>query len=145
MKYKSDVLSLFLTLLFLFLGFAFLTFFPSFDFEKKELSIIYYISNLILVVSFICYFITDRVCRYYMIEKKTLVIKKFFTKDIIPYKSILYLDEQKLKKGIIKLYTKDGKKYTLILDRKKLFFTNLKKKCHDLISEEEFKNMISSL
>lgn len=145
MKYKSDVLSLFLTLLFLFLGFAFLTFFPSFDFSKKQLSIVYYISNSILLISFVIYFITDRILRYYKLEKKTLIIKKFFTKDVIPYKNIFYLDEEKIKKGVIKLYTKDGKRYTLILDRKNLFYSNLKKKCHDLISQDEFKKLISTL
>ena len=138
MKYRSDGKSIFIVLILLLIGFSFIAFIPSFDFKTKQVSLTFFISVISLAIAFIIYFITDRVFRYYKVEKKDFVIKKFFSQEIIPFKNIIYIDRSKLKKGILRFYTKKGKKYDLVLDNKKELISVFEKKCTSLYSAEKF-------
>lgn len=133
MKFKSDCKSLFFTLLFLYLGFNALTFFPSFDFKTKQISLTYLSSTIILFISFATYFILDRTKRYYYLDHKKIIVKRVFSKKEIAYKDIAYIDAKKINKKLIRLHLKNSETLNIVTDKDKKIFVQLQKKCKSAI------------
>ena len=140
MKYKIESKTLFFTLLVLYLFFILLTFFPSYDFEKNVLSPIFIFSSIFLLICFAIYYLLEFFQHYYLVKKKTLIIKKVFSKTEIPFNDIIYIDEKNIKKGVFKIYLKSHNYLTLVVDKDNKLIPILKKNCKNLVLYEDLSN-----
>ncbi len=143
MKYKQDLKSLFLTLLGLFLIFVILTFFTNFNFQTMKVSSNFIFYSILLLFSFGTYFFVICFFTYYKIENKKFIIKKTFTKKEIPFNDIIFIDDTKIKKGIIYLHLKNKARIILTTSKKSTLYKDLLKKCKKLKTKEEFEALFS--
>ncbi len=138
MKFKSDILSIISGVLILIAIFAVTFFFPFFNFYTMELDSFYFIMLGLTILGGLLFFLSDRIFKYYYLSKKSFTIKKTFSKEEVLFDKIIFIDEKKLKKGMLVFYTDTGRKYSLIPDRKKKMIEPFIKNCKKLINEEEF-------
>lgn len=75
----------------------------------------------------------------YELAPHGLIQQMIFKKLFYPYKEIVYIDEEKSENGHnLVVYTKSGRCVYIPLDRKKILFEEMKKRCKDVLPKDEF-------
>lgn len=76
---------------------------------------------------------------FYVIESKYLVVVKAFKEMYYHYNDVVYIDkEQSEKKKVLSFFTNKGHVRYLPFDKNGEIYKAMIKKCHNLLSEEEF-------
>ncbi len=77
---------------------------------------------------------------FYVIEKKYLVVVKGYKNMFYNYEDVVYIDKaQSEKKKVLAFVTNKGHTRYLPFDKEGKIYTTMCNKCHNLLSEEEFK------
>ena len=77
---------------------------------------------------------------FYVIEKKYLVVVKGYKNMFYNYEDVVYIDKaQSEKKRVLAFVTNKGHTRYLPFDKDGKIYTTMCNKCHNLLSEEEFK------
>ena len=77
---------------------------------------------------------------FYVIEKKYLVVVKGYKNMFYNYEDVVYIDKaQSEKKRVLAFVTNKGHTRYLPFDKEGKIYTTMCNKCHNLLSEEEFK------
>ncbi len=77
---------------------------------------------------------------FYVIEKKYLVVVKGYKNMFYNYEDVVYIDKgQSEKKRVLAFVTNKGHTRYLPFDKEAKIYTTMCNKCHNLLSEEEFK------
>ena len=96
---------------------------------------------VLFVVVSIAMLVLSLTRNFYVIESKYLVVVKAFKEMYCHYNEVVYIDkEQSEKKRTLTFFTSKGHKRYLPFDKNGEIYQAMIKKCHNLLSEEEFKN-----
>ena len=77
---------------------------------------------------------------FYVIQNKRLVVVKGNKEMYYNYSDVVYIDkEQSLKKRVLCFFTNKGHTRYLPFDKEGKIYSTFVNKCHNVISEEEFK------
>ena len=77
---------------------------------------------------------------FYVIENKYLVVVRSFKEMYYNYSDVVYIDEaQSEKRRVLCFYTNKGHTRYLPFDKDGLIYKEMRKRCKNLLSQEEFK------
>ena len=79
---------------------------------------------------------------FYVIENKYLVVVRGFKEMYYNYNDVVYIDKaQSEKKKVLCFYTNKGHTRYLPFDKKGEIYKAMIKRCHNLLSDEDFKRL----
>ena len=141
MKVKVDIrrtLKTFVIMDLIFAVLIFLSFINIFLFTKFGPLHVIAILIFVLVSGLMLFLSLKR--NFYVIENKYLVVVRSFKNMYYYYNDVVYIDKaQSEKKRLLCFYTNKGHVRYLPFDRNGEIYKAMCKKCHNLLSEEEFK------
>ncbi len=101
-----------------------------------------YLLISIWVVLTIVFYVLTLTSNYYMVSKTEIDQVRFRRHTHYRLENVIYIDKEKSKKRkMVCFFTKDGYKKYLTFDRKGKIYDIMIKNCHNLMSEEEFRNL----
>ena len=121
--------------------FAVLIFLSCFSlFVLQEWGVVQFIIIAIFVIFSVLMLVLSLTRNFYVIESKYLVTVKGTKEMYYHYKDVVYIDKvQSEKKRVLCFYTNKGHVRYLPFDKDGKIYETMCNKCHNLLSEEEFK------
>ena len=121
--------------------FAVLIFLSCFSlFVLQEWGVVQFIIIAIFVIFSVLMLVLSLTRNFYVIESKYLVTVKGTKEMYYHYKDVVYIDKaQSEKKRVLCFYTSKGHVRYLPFDKDGKIYETMCNKCHNLLSEEEFK------
>lgn len=121
--------------------FAVLIFLSCFSlFVLQEWGVMQFIIIAIFVIFSVLMLVLSLTRNFYVIESKYLVAVKGTKEMYYHYKDVVYIDKaQSEKKKVLCFYTNKGHVRYLPFDKDGKIYETMCNKCHNLLSEEEFK------
>ena len=141
MKVAVDIKRTIITFLIADLIFAVLLFLSCFNlFIFQKWGVIQYLIIALFVIISVLMLVLSLKRNYYVIESKYLVVVKGFKELYYHYADVVYIDKvQSEKRRVMAFYTNKGHTRYLPFDKEGKIYTTFCNKCHNVISEEEFK------
>ena len=142
MKLPVDRKRTIITFLIADLIFAVLIFLSCFSiFVLQEWGVLQIVLISIYVILSIIMFVLAWTRNFYVIESKFLVHVKGTKEMYYHYKDVVYIDKaQSEKKRVLTFYTNKGHARYLPFDKEGKIYQAMCNKCHDLLSDEEFRS-----
>ena len=142
MKLPVDRKRTIITFLIADLIFAVLIFLSCFSlFVLQEWGVIQFIIIGIFIIISVVMLVLSLTRNFYVIESKYLVSVKGYKEMYYHYKDVVYIDKaQSEKKKVLCFYTNKGHVRYLPFDKDGKIYEAMCNKCHNLLSEEEFRS-----